>query len=432
MKSIFTGFILLLVLSLNAQNVLTLEEAKSITLENNFGIKIAKNNVNIAENQTDKDANGYLPTVSAGAGINGSFGGSDQKFSNGQEASTSSAFTWGGNASIRSDYTLVDKRRDLTLDQLKEQLDLSNLFLRQTIEQNLLQVYNTYFEIARLSENVAVLLETLRISRERLRRADYQVAYGQGTGLDLLNAEVDIQRDSVNILNAKILVENEKRNLNIAMGRLSVENFTVEPITELADNLELASLLAQAKSNNVDILINRQNLAVQELGIDLIEAEKKPTISAGASYDFNYTDSPTGAFIDKSNARGLAANVSVNWNIFDGSRDIRKENVIINLANQKLQIDQLELSLERDIINAWTSYKNAIFVLEVEQGAVETNKENFTRTEEQLKIGRLTTIEFRQAQLNLLNAQTSLNNAKLTTKLSEIQLLALVGELIGE
>ena len=45
-------------LSLNAQSILTLEEAKAVTLANNYGIKVAQNNVQIAENNTDKRANG--------------------------------------------------------------------------------------------------------------------------------------------------------------------------------------------------------------------------------------------------------------------------------------------------------------------------------------------------------------------------------------
>jgi len=430
MKNIITGIILIFGASLNAQNLLTLEQAKEITLANNYGIQIAKNNVAVAENLTDKSVNGYLPTVAANGGLNGNLGGSNQRFSNGMEATTSNAFTWGGNAAVGANYTLFDKRRDLTLDQLKASLNLSNLQLRQTIEQNLLQVYNNYFQVAQLAENVDVLRQAIDISKERLRRAEYLLEYGQGTGLNVLNAEVDIQRDSVNLLNAKMNLDNAKRNLNVAMGRATTENFKVETNTAVAENLTLESLIEQSKNDNVALQINRQNLAVNEMSLNIIDAEKKPTVSAGASYGFNYTDNPSGAFFDTNRSQGLNADVGVNWTIFDGSRKIRKQNAVINLSNQKLQIDQLQQQLERDIINAWSNYENALFILKVEESAVKTNQENFKRTEEQVKNGRLTSIEFRQAQLNLLNAQTSLNNARFDAKLREIQLLQLVGRLI--
>jgi outer membrane protein len=430
MKNIILVILLFLGFYSSAQNTLTLEQAKTITLANNFGIKIAKNNVVIAQNQTDISVNGYLPTVSANAGLNGNFGGSTQTFGNGNEASTANAFTWGGNGTVQANYTIFDKGRDLTLEQLKESLSLSNLQLKQTIEQNLLQVYNGYFQVAQLSENVNALLEAINISGERLRRAQYQLDFGQGSGLDVLNAQVDIQRDSVNLLNTKMNLENAKRNLNVSMGRNTNEDFQVEIDTAIDKSLNLESLIEQSKNENIGLQVNRKNLAVNEMNLQIIDAEKRPTISAGASYAFSYSDNPTGAFIDKSNSRGLAANVGVNWTIYDGSRGIRMQNAVINLTNQKLQIDQLQQQLEGDIMNAWANYQNALFVLQVEENAVETNRENFDRTEEQVKIGRLTSIEFRQAQLNLLNAQTSINNAKFDTKLREIQLLQLVGRLI--
>lgn len=431
MKNVLIGFFLLFAChALFSQSVLTLEDAKLLTLENNFGIKIAKNNVQLAENQTDRSVNGYLPTVSASGGVNGSFGGSTQQFSTGQENNVSSAFNWGANASVRADYTLLDKRRDLGLDQLKENLKLSNLELTQSIEQNLLQVYVSYYQLALQRENVEVLTESIEISKERLRRAQTQLELGQGNGLDVLNAEVDIKRDSVNLLNALLNVENEKRNLNFAMGRDARVDFDVVASTDIDTSLNLDELVASAKADNIALQINRQTLSVNEMDLDIIEAETKPTLSAGASYDFAFSDNATGSFIDQSNSRGLSANVSVAWTLYDGSRDIRKQNVALNLTNLKLQAELVEQQLERDIINAWATYQNSIFILEVEESAVATNRENFTRTEDQVKFGRLTSLEFRQAQLNLLNAQTSVNNARLNAKLAEIQLLALVGRLL--
>ncbi len=431
MKNTLIGFFLLFTFHVvSAQNVLSIEDAKLLTLEYNFGIKIAKNNVQLAENQTDRKVNGYLPTVSASGGLNGVVGGSSQILSTGQENSVSNAFNWGADASVRADYTLLDKRRDLSLAQLKENLKLSNLELTQTIEQNLLQVYVSYYQLALQMENVEVLTESIEISKERLRRAKSQLEFGQGSGLDVLNAEVDIKRDSVNLLNALLGVENEKRNLNFAIGRNASVDFDIVASTEIDHSLNLEELVANAKEDNIALQINRQSLSVAKMDLDIIEAETKPTISAGSSYDFRFSDNAEGSFIDRSNSRGLSGNLTVAWTLYDGSRDIRKQNSALNLTNLKLQSELVEQQLERDIINAWASYQNALFILKVEESAVGTNLENFTRTEEQVKFGRLTSLEFRQAQLNLLNAQTSVNNARLNAKLAEIQLLALVGRLL--
>lgn len=420
----------LLPLSVFSQNTLTPQQAVDITLTNNYGIQIAKNNIQIAENNTDKKANGYLPTVDARGGLNADLGGSTQKFSSGMEVTTSNAFAWDGNAAVTANYTIYNERRDAVLEQLKENLNLTNLQLRQTIENNLIQVYNQYYEVARLSTNLNVLQQTIETSRQRLERAQIGLDYGQGSGLDVLNAKVDIQRDSVNILNSKQALTNAQRRLNVVMGRTTTELFSVDTTVVYSADLSIENLQATALENNVNLLLNRQSLRINEMDLTIIDAEKKPTVTADASYGFNYSNAASGSFIESSNNRGFGIGVGVAWNIFDGgARDVREQNVQVQLLNQKLQQEQIIQEIERDVLNRWGDYQNALFVLEVEKSAVETNRQNFERTKEQQKIGQISSIEYRQAQLNLLNAETNLNTAKFNAKIIEMELLQLSGEL---
>ena len=109
----------------------------------------------------------------------------------------------------------MDKARALTVKQLEEVANLTDLQLRQTIENNVLTVFNNYYEVARLEQNSSVLEQTIELSKKRLQRAQYQYDYGQGIRLNVLNAEVDIQRDSINLMNLRNQIANAKRNLNV-------------------------------------------------------------------------------------------------------------------------------------------------------------------------------------------------------------------------
>ena len=427
---IFT-MLLIAVASAYAQDQLTLEDARLITLENNFGIKIAENNVKISQNLTDKKLNNYLPTLSANGGVNGSFGGSAQQFNNGSEANTNNALTLGANASLNADYTIYDKRRSLTLEQLEQSVLLSDIQLRQTVEQSLFQVYLSYYTVAQLTENIEALENTIEISESRRQRAKYELDLGRGNGLAVLNAQVDIQRDSINLINALTALDIEKRNLNTAMGRDSDTPFDLITDTELNEILVLENILQNYKSNNTALQINEQNQIINSMDLDLIEVENKPIIVAGAAYNLSLQDNPSQAFITSSNSRGFTGNIGINWPIYDASRDIRKQNVAIALTNQKLQKEQLQQEIERDLINGWTNYNNALKVVTVEQYALSINEENFNRTKELFNAGQVNSIEFRQAQLNLLTAKTNLNNAIYNVHLSEIQLKLLSGTLIS-
>jgi outer membrane protein TolC len=427
--SVIIGFIV--INPIEAQNILTKAQAIQTTLENNFNIQVAKNDIEIAKNNTSRELNGYLPTANVTAGVNSRLGGSNQKLGNGSENTTSNAFNWGSNATIQGNYTLVDKTRDLTVHQLKEIVNLTDLQLRQTIENNVLTVLNNYYQVTQLKQNSSVLEQTIELSKKRLQRAQYQYDYGQGLRLNVLNAEVDIQRDSINLMNLKNQIANAKRDLNLAMGTIITNDFEVDTIVEYNATLNLPQLIEAAQKNNILIKVLQQNLAISALDFDIIKSTKKPTLSTSANYNFTFSDNAPGSFIDISNTRGLSATVSLSWNLYDGGRrKVQNQNAQINVENQLIQKEQLLQQLERDVRNAWESYQNALFILKAEVKNLDINQLNFERTEEQFKVGQVTSVEFRQAQLNLLNAATNLNTAKFDAKIIEIQLLQLSGQLM--
>ena len=129
---------------------------------------------------------------------------------------------------------------------------------------------------------------------------------------------------------------------------------------------------------------------------------------------------------------GIVGGVSVSWNIFDGGlTKTRVQNAKIAIDNRNIEKELVQKDLERNVANAWETYQNSLFVLSAEKKNVETNKRNFSRSEEQFKLGQIITVEFRLAQVNLLNAVNSYNQAKYTAKVAELRLLELGGNLIG-
>ena len=87
--------------------------------------------------------------------------------------------------------------------------------------------------------------------------------------------------------------------------------------------------------------------------------------------------------------------------------------------------------MQRDIANALGNYENLIAVYNIQEQNVVTNKNNFERSRERFNLGQITSIEFRQAQINLINAETNKNLAKYEAKLAELQLLQQVGQLLN-
>lgn len=420
------------------QIILEKTEAVKLALERNYNLQMAANQLEIADNNTGLLNSGYLPTVSANAGGTLDFGGTKITFADGNVQDIQAAATQRYNASIGANYVIFDgKRRYYNLENLKVARSIAELNMRQNVETVLLQLLSVYYDVARTTLDVKAQQETLEVSRKRLQRAQYQFDYGQGSRLNVLNAEVDINRDSINFKNLERLLANAKRNLNVILNNETALDFQVDTLVLYTSNLQLQELLAKAKSNNVALLISHQNVYQSNYTLKQFESNKMPTVSSNLSYGWNLTnnplsDNPNPFQTDLIRSNGLNLGVTASWNIFDGgSTRAQVQNAKISIENQELNKASLEQAIERDVINAWDSYQNALFVLEAEQQNLETNKINFQYTEDQFQIGQISSVEYRQAQLNLLNAQRSLNQAKFDAKVLELNLLQLSGELIG-
>jgi outer membrane protein len=422
---------------------LSRQQAIELMLENNYGIKIAKNTEAIAENNSGLLNSGYLPSLQGTAGVSKDENDSNTDFNGALDASgnprddieINDAKTTQYNAGLSLNYTLFDGLgRYYNYKRLKEQYQLSKLEARSTIENTTVQLMSVYLEIARLTENVNVFEENLTISIKREERARYQFEYGQANKLEILNAQVDINTDSINIMNAKQTLRNTKRDLNLLMNRELDAAFAVDTTVVLQNMLVIDSFLEKVKENNVRLLQSESNLQISDYDIKTTRALLLPRIGLTGSYGWNQTENPPSAFFPATTrtAANVAIGANLTWDIFDGGQSVNSlRNAKIAYENEALFKSQLEQEVSRDVANAKGNYMNALAIYRMQEQNVLTNESNFERTEEQFKLGQVSSIEFRQAQVNLLNAVTLKNLAKYDAKLAEYQLLQLAGQILN-
>ncbi len=432
-KYFVVSLLILLMFRIQAQNVLTTQEAVALALEYNYGIKIAKNSVEIADNNANILNAGFLPRVTGNGGATYNLDNTDAEFSNGNSTSLNGAESSRYNASVNLNYTLFDGLgRQYNYKRLKEEQQLSELEARETIENTMLQLFTVYYNVAQLSENTSALQQTLNISKERLIRAEYQFNYGQSTKLGVLNAQVDINNDSINVINAYQRLINSKRDLNVVLGNAVPSTFEVDTLITFVLQLNKQELLEKVKANNVTLLQLEKNLLISEYNLKTWKSDYLPSLGLTGSYGWNKNDNNAASFLAVSKSTGLSAGFNLTWNLFDGGSTItRVKNAKIDLENRQLQKEQIIIDVEREFKNAWDDYQNKLTIFNVQEKNILTSKNNFERTQEKFRLGQVTSIEFRQAQLNLLNAELSRNQAKYEAKIAELFVLQLSGELLN-
>lgn len=418
---------------IEAQKVLSTQEAISLALENNYGIKMANNTVEIADNNANILNSGFLPTITGNSGATYNLDNTEAVFSNGNVTNLNGAESSRFNASVNLNYTLFDGLgRRYNYKRLKEQKQLTELEARETIENTMLQLFTVYYNVAQLSQNIEAVEQTLTISKDRLTRAEYQFDYGQSTKLGVLNAQVDINNDSINYINIRQQLKSAKRDLNVILGNSVANTFEVDTLINFVLNLNKEDLLNKVKANNVALLQVEKNLIINEYDIKSWKSDYLPTLGLTGTYGWNKNNNNAASFLETSTNTGLSGGLNLSWNLFDGGGTLtRVKNAKISLENQKLQKEQIVINIERDFENAWDDYQNKLTIFNVQEQNIITSKNNFDRTQEKFKLGQASSIEFREAQLNLLNTELSRNQAKYDAKLAELFVLQLSGELLN-
>jgi outer membrane protein TolC len=433
LKKIIFVFMSFCMTSIAAQKLVSVSEAIELALENNYGIKIISNNKEIAKNNAGVLNSGYLPTVTSSSGATFNRDNLEAEFANGESTALNGAKSSRYNASINLNYTLFDGLgRYYDYKRLKETYKLSELQARETIENTIAQLYVVYYNVAQVTENVAVLEKTLTISKDRITRANYQFEYGQGTMLNVLNAQVDINNDSINLINAKQQLVNTKRDLNVVLGNVISSEFRVDTTIDFKLNIDQNDLANKVKSNNVNLLQLDKNIIINTFIVKANKSGYLPSLGLTGSYGWNKGNNNAASFVAVSTNTGLSGGLSLSWNLFDGGATAtRVTNAKIELENRSLEKESMVIDIERNFNNAWDDYQNKLTIFQVQENNIITSTNNFNRTQEKYKLGQATSIEFRQAQLNLINSELNRNQAKYAAKIAELTVLQLSGELLN-
>ena len=431
MKKNIIAFLVLLGSVLgNAQEVLTIKDAVAIALENNFEIKIASNNLNIDKVNMSEGNAGMLPTITGSVVDNNRVQNSSQTLQTGQVNSLKNAKNNSLNYGVSLDWTIFDGLRMFArYDQLKELQKLGETRLKQTILLKIGEVNATYFDLVQQQQQLIAIDSTILISSQRLQLAENRFKIGKASKLEVLNAQVDLNTDKVTLLRQKELYANTKIKLNQILARDVKKEFTVLNDIKVDNSLVLPQLIELAKQQNPQLQTQIIAKNVSELQLKQVKASRYPVVSLNTGYNFQNTESSLG-FTRESSARGFNYGFSATLNIFDGFAQNRNEKIAkYELENTKLAIEQQSQVLESQLSTLYQTYLTNLELINLEQNNEAIAKQNLAITIDKLKIGTITTIEFRAAQLNYVNARVRNSNAQYQAKLSEIALKELAGNI---
>lgn len=417
--------------SLYGQSILTIDEVLMEVEDKNYDLQSAKQNLETAKVLTTKYNQGYMPTLGINAGVGYNLNGIKQVFNfNFPDLDIQNIQAGTANASLNSSYLLYDGgQRKLRNEKNESNVDFAQLQIENITQLLSFNASQVYYSIAQARYNIELLKESLQISNDRLTRAKTYYEFGNRNKVDVLNAEVDIARDSLNLLSVENNIENLKWQLNQLILR---EDTDYQVDTSFALMYQLTTfdeLRTQFLDNNTELIALKKNIELVQYDAELASKINSPQVLANGGYGLNYQKNSSKSQIDLNRSNGLNLGLSANWNILDGGqRKLQEQLAVINQQTANIELKSKENELTAQLNRLWNSYQNNLLTMRIEKQNIETNRVNFELVKSLYENGQQSSVEFRQAQLNLINAQSQYFIARTSAKLLEVEMDYLLGK----
>lgn len=423
-------FLFIIGFSVQAQELLSLEDAVKIALENNYDIKIADNNSKIDATNNNLANAGMLPSLNANFTNNNSQLDTKQTQGDGTVRELDGAKNMNLTYGVGLDWTIFD---GLSMFARKEQLNVleqqGKAELQAAILTRISDVYTTYFDLVQQQQVLASIDTAIVISNQRVTTAQNRFSIGKASKLEVLNAQVDLNSDLSLQLRQKELIKISKIRLNELLVRDTQTDFKVAKEISLEQNLDFNELKATAEKQNPQLQAQILTKKVADLNLKQVRGNRYPTVRITSGYNFTRSEASLG-FITQSSGQGFVYGVTATVPIFNGFLQNKNEKVAkYQVENANLLLEQQKLSLTAQLASLFTSYQTNLELVKMEEKNLEIAKQNLDITLAKFKIGTITTIEFRTAQQNFVEAAVRYSNAQYVTKLSEINLKEIAGTL---
>ncbi len=388
-----------------AEEILTLEKCINLALANNQDLKIAQKRILESKGKKQEAFGNFLPTLSASGSytrLNESpkmsvfFGGSEQTFELGPDYLYSTQLTlrqplfawwkiYHGDKQARLDYRLVNEEHK----QVKNSL---------------------IFEVKRAFYNLLLARQFVIIAEEAVDVTDSHYKTTRALYKEGRVSDYDVSRAKVQLVNNQTRLIKAKNNLKLAREELSfLLNTKLEKDWKVKGDfprekreVSLENALGKALRERSEI---RQLMIQEEVGkvsIKLARAENRPNLDFLANYEY------TNPFYNRKEW-GESWNVilSLNFPLFSGLSNLgRVKQAKAGLEQVKILRSQIEQRIKLEVRKAIFDMEEARERIEAQEENVKLARANLRIAEERYRLGLMSEIELRDAQLSLTQAET--------------------------
>ena len=434
--------LLLFTTSITAQEARTisLQEAIQIALENNYQLKQAKNDLELANESITSEYADFAPSVSGRISGGRTIG---RQFTEDRGIINDPSQSLSG--SVGADIAIFDGFNNiLSLRASKESRVSAEESYQRAKEQVIFNAASRYLQVLLDRELLEIARENLENSQQQLEQVRAQVEVGSRPSVDLYNQEAQVASDELSVTQQENALKFSKLVLvrQLQIDPLGEYEFTVpeaelnEESASMTDNVMLSELIDQALLNRSDLKSDIANIRSLEYQLKIAQGSLYPSVTGSASISSRYSDVLQGfdfndQFFDLNVNKSIGFSVNVplfqNWN-----RMYNIQSSKIQLKNAELSFDNAKLQVIQEVTQAYNDYTSYAKQLEASEKSRRASERAFETQQERYNVGSSTLIELSQAQANYVEAQSNYTQAMYNLIFQEKLLDYYLGKLSGD
>lgn len=413
-------------------NRLTLEDAITTGLKNNFSIRISKKNSRISKNDNSIGNAGFLPKLGVNSSVRESVLTTEIESSAGEVSKSDNDRTYLLNMGASLDWTLFDGfKMFIEKDKLALLQKQGETSARVTIENVLSEIIVSYHSIIQYKNRLKVLQDAIDFSNRRRQLILRKYQIGSASELAFLQSVIDLNADSAAYMRQQVTLKNAKADLNYLLVTDPVSDFEVSDSISFLELPDYNTIIASLSASNGQIELAKQNSAITEMNYRLTHSPKYPQIDFFSDYNFNRSKYDFGP-INLNRNYGPVVGISLSYSLFDGfSKQRNTANAKIQRETSDIQLQQVIKGIESQVFQLYNDYRNNLKLVKFEAENVKISKRNTFIAFEKYRLGELSDIDLRQIQIMQLEAENSLLLAQFQAKQIETELVRLSGKILS-
>ena len=400
--------------------IISINNLKDLLVKNNKDLKILKSQISQYQAILKSKNASWYPRLNLNSNKSPQYLiGSDK--SNLSSDTSSEKLSLGIDANFEWD--IIKPERKLEIKIAREKLENSELLFESKIKDLYLESIKTYYRIQAGFEEIKVAEKSIEISTLTLQEAQTKLDSGIGNKLEVLEAQTQLDRDQINLVNKLGELKKNKNNLSKILNIDDEINIKKENVKEInwlwSETIEES--LNQAINNRLDLKIKEKNISINNKESLVVLSDKKPNFSLYNKYSISTSKGETGAsnpnYDNETSSYLNTLGINFTWNIFDGG--LVKQNYL-SLKEKNIELEEdyilnkslIKRQLLDTLVNLEIAKKNIIFSSEQLNSAQETLEISLKRMEAGLTTQReIVNIQgdVSEAEKNFINSITEYN-----------------------